>query len=98
VAPVSTTTYTVSVTDATGCSATDDVTVTIFPNPVISAGADTTICSGFPTILMATGGVGYVWSTNDSTALITVNPQTLSTYIVIGVDRYQSITRGHAWS
>ena len=40
--PSNTTTYTVTGTDANGCENTDDVTVTVEPNPVVSFTADET--------------------------------------------------------
>jgi hypothetical protein len=45
VSPTTTTTYVVTVTDAKGCTATDDVRVTVSPNPSITANANS-ICSG----------------------------------------------------
>jgi len=43
--PSVTTTYTVTVTDGT-CFDTDQVTVTVNPNPVVDAGPDITLCLG----------------------------------------------------
>ncbi len=58
--PAATTTYTVTVTDANGCSNTDDVVVTVF-NVFADAGADVQICSGDSTQLNASGGLIYSW-------------------------------------
>lgn len=44
--PVSTQIFTVTVTDANGCSEPDDVTVTVFPLPLAAAGPNSRICSG----------------------------------------------------
>lgn len=66
--PAVTTTYTVTVTDANGCQATDQVVVDVQPLPVVDAGADAAICLGTSTQLtaLATGGSGtyvsYAWS------------------------------------
>ncbi len=59
--PVSTTIYNVSGVDSIGCSATDNMTVTVNPLPVIDAGNDTTGCEGQPLQLNATGGTNYIW-------------------------------------
>lgn len=66
--PASTQTYTLTVTDANGCTATSSVTVTVNSPPVADAGADTTIClsdsvvlGGAPTA-SGTGPFSYVWS------------------------------------
>ncbi|MDP5011641.1 MAG: T9SS type A sorting domain-containing protein, partial [Crocinitomicaceae bacterium] len=50
-APTSTTTYTVTGTNAAGCTATDQVVVTVKPLPVVNAGADQTICIGNSALL-----------------------------------------------
>jgi hypothetical protein len=65
--PLVTTTYTVVVTDADGCHATDEVVVTVLPLPVVYAGADMNVCAGSTVQLSGTvsGGSGvyttYQW-------------------------------------
>ncbi|OWY24436.1 hypothetical protein C7N43_36675, partial [Sphingobacteriales bacterium UPWRP_1] len=81
VGPSATTTYTVTVTNALGCVDTDEVTVYV-GGIVANAGADQTICAGASAVLTATGGDTYLWSTGQSTASITVNPQVTTTYSV----------------
>lgn len=71
--PTITTTYTVVVTDANGCTATDMITVTVNPTPVVSLGADYSICSGDTTTLDAGNpGETYLWSTAATTQTIDV--------------------------
>ncbi|MFH2143181.1 MAG: immunoglobulin domain-containing protein, partial [Bacteroidota bacterium] len=61
--PTSTNTYTVTATDImSGCTATDDVLVTVNPLPNAFAGNDQTVCEGAEAILSATGGDMYSWS------------------------------------
>jgi hypothetical protein len=60
--PKTTTTYHLMVTNTSGCSAVDSVTVTVNPFPVADAGRDTILCSGAETRLRATGGTSYSWS------------------------------------
>jgi hypothetical protein len=60
--PISTMTYCVYITDGTGATASDCVTVTVNPHPNINAGNDQTICPGSPTMLNAIGGISYLWS------------------------------------
>lgn len=83
---LSNTVYTVTVTDTNNCSATDQVNLTINALPNISAGSDTTVCSGVPALLNATGGNNYSWSNGDTTQSILVSPATTQNYIVVGTD------------
>jgi len=79
--PNSTTTYTVTVTQ-NGCTDSDSVLVVVNPLPTANAGADVTINNGENTTLTASGGGTYLWSTGETTASITVNPTTTTTYSV----------------
>ena len=85
--PTTTMTYTVSVTTADGCTATDQVMVTVRDNPIVNAGADQTICNGATAFLNATGGVNYTWSpatglSNPNIANPVATPTTTMTYTV----------------
>jgi hypothetical protein len=84
VTPAVTTRYFVTVTGANGCTATDDVTVTVDKAaPLANAGFDVTVTATNPTAtLTATGGVNYVWNTGATTASINVTPTITSTYVV----------------
>jgi len=64
VTPLTTTTYTVTVSNTSGCTASDDVVVNVHPLPPANAGQDEAICSGDTTALNASGGVNYFWSTS----------------------------------
>ncbi len=79
--PTSTTTY--SVTD-TSCntSISDEITVTVNPQIMLDAGNDVTICQGTGTTLTATGNGNFLWSTGETTASITVNPNVETVYTV----------------
>ncbi|MDX2279928.1 MAG: zinc-dependent metalloprotease family protein, partial [Saprospiraceae bacterium] len=64
------------------------VTVTPPPTPVIAitetsgTANDGTICNGASVTLTASGGTTYLWSTGATTAAITVNPASNTTYSV----------------
>lgn len=84
VAPNGTTVYTLTVTDG-ACSSTDQVVVTVNPNPIADAGPPQTICEGESTQLSATGGTNnnqYTWSTGQGGAVVTVSPTSTTTYTV----------------
>ena len=82
VTPTAETTYTVEVTSADGCTGTDEVVVSINPEVVADAGADTAICTGDSATLTASGGGTYLWSTGETTASISVSPTAETTYTV----------------
>ena len=88
---VSPTTYTVTVTDQLGCVDTDDITVTLNPNPTADAGVDTSICAGDSVQLIATGGVSYSWApttglSNPNIANPMASPGSTTTYTVTVTD------------
>jgi choice-of-anchor A domain-containing protein len=81
VTPTATTNYTVTITNASGC--TGVATKTLKPAPSINAvSAAATICAGSGTNLTASGGVSYIWNTNDTDAVINVEPAQTTTYTV----------------
>ncbi|MBN4051344.1 T9SS type A sorting domain-containing protein [bacterium AH-315-M05] len=90
-APGMITTYTVVVTDANGCIASDFVTVSVNP-PLSITTADVSMCEGDNTIItaVASGGNGgpyfYMWDNGDSASSITVSPSVTTIYIVVVSD------------
>ncbi len=74
--------YTVTVTNADGCSATTSTTVTVNPLPEVVITGNTTICPGGNTILTATGADSYQWSNGSTNPSIPVNM--FGQYSVIG--------------
>lgn len=70
--------YSVTVTNSFGCEGTSaDFEVTQHPLPEVSIDADgpTTICEGTEITLTAVGDGPYVWSTGDTTQVITVSDE-----------------------
>jgi hypothetical protein len=82
--PVTSRNYTVTVTGANGCKATDAVFVTVDKTaPTANAGADATVtCAAPATTLTATGGASYAWSNGTVTAANSVSPTANTTYMV----------------
>ncbi|MDG1378813.1 MAG: T9SS type A sorting domain-containing protein [Flavobacteriaceae bacterium] len=81
VSPDSTTTYSVEVFN-NGCSDTDEVVVFVNDVPTANAGDDVVLNEGESTLLTATGGDSYLWSTGATTSSITVSPDSDTTYTV----------------
>lgn len=89
--PTATTTYTITGTDANGCTGTGQVTVVVNPLPAVSAGTNKDICLNDSVQLQATGADTFTWS--PSTGLSCTNcpnpkasPATTTTYTVTGTD------------
>ena len=64
-------TYSCTFTNSYGCTNTQSVTVNVLDTPVITG--NTSFCAGSSTILTATGGDSYSWSTGATSASIVVN-------------------------
>lgn len=74
--PLSTTTYTVTLTDNNGCSASDTMSVVRSNIMDVNAGNDVAICPGASTTLGASstqGGVTYSWYPNTGLSNININ-------------------------
>jgi gliding motility-associated-like protein len=86
VAPSITTTYSVLGTDTWGCEDNDDVTVSVFALPSVSA-IPSIICPGEQALLMATGALTYTWQPGNMTGdSLIVTPISTTTYTITGID------------
>lgn len=86
VAPTTTTLYTVTGTDASGCSDTDAMLVTVNQLPVVSAGMDQDVCEGSLVALYGNGAVSYGWSNGVQNGVSFIPPVGTTTYTVLGTD------------
>ncbi|MCK5782796.1 MAG: gliding motility-associated C-terminal domain-containing protein, partial [Flavobacteriales bacterium] len=85
VSPTSTTTYTVSGTDGSGCTGIATAIVTVNPLPTIIV-TDQSICEGQSATLSASGASTYSWSNGATGSSINVSPSSTITYTVSGTD------------
>jgi PKD repeat protein len=81
--PSTTSTYTVTGTDANNCTATDQVDITVNNLPTVSAGADQAVCQGSSVILNASGAITYFWN-NGVLNGVDFIPTSTAIYTVIG--------------
>lgn len=86
--PASTNTYTVTGTDANGCSNTATIMVTVNPLPTVMVNS-ATICAGTATTLTASGATTYSWTpsgtlSSGTGATVTATPTGTTTYTVTG--------------
>ena len=83
ISPTDTTTYLVTVTNST-TTCFDDTSITIIVNqtPIAAISGGTFLCDGDSTVLVASGGDTYSWSTGATNDSITVIPVADSTFAV----------------
>jgi PKD repeat protein len=83
-------TYTVRLIATNPCSwDTVERTIVVIPPPTITAGNDTTLCSGDTITLQASGGVSYRWETPDGLSCTdcpnpVAHPTEKTTYVIRG--------------
>ena len=80
--PAQTQTYTVTGTDANGCTNTDSITIVIGSSLTasINASGPLTFCDGSSVVLSASGGTSYLWSDGSTLSSLLVNSS--GTYVV----------------
>ncbi|MCC6370491.1 MAG: T9SS type A sorting domain-containing protein [Bacteroidia bacterium] len=82
--PAINTTYTVTGTNAQGCSSSTTQLVTVAASLSITITGPSSVCAGQPVTLSGAGGVTYTWNTGASTTTIAPSPSVTTSYSVIG--------------
>ena len=83
--PAATQTYTVTGTNANGCSNNAQVTVTVNALPTVSAGQNQTVCAGTAVTLNGSGANSYTWNNGVSNG-VSFTPAVTQNYAVTGTD------------
>lgn len=87
ISPTTTSSYTVTSTDANSCQATNSITITVNPLPTVSiSNSNPIICSGQQVLLTGSGATTYTWSNANSNSSIIITPTIIGTYTVTGSD------------
>jgi hypothetical protein len=83
-------TYTITVTDAHGCTATASQAITVYPFNIVSiTGPLSPGCAGnHDTLIASTGSSTYVWNTGATTTSIVVSPTVSTTYSVLATNAF----------
>jgi hypothetical protein len=85
VTPATTTNYTVTGANASGCVNTKTVSITVNNAPTLTVSATpTVICSGQSGTLTASGATTYTWNTGATGASTSVSPSITASYTVNG--------------
>lgn len=77
------TTFSLTTTNSSGCSDSVTKTIIVKPSPIAEIYGNDTICSGNNSMLIASGGETFLWSTNETDQIITISPGTNTIYSVI---------------
>ena len=83
VAPLVDSTYSVIVTNASGCTDSTSVFVQVLTAPTAAITGNDTICNGSSASLTGSGGGTYSWNTGATSSNINVTPNIDSTYTLI---------------
>ncbi len=83
--PLTSTTYTLLGSNASGCTSSVTTNVAVFALPLVSISAvPNPLCAGSTATLTASGATNYTWSTGATIPSIVVNPTVTTTFSVIG--------------
>lgn len=87
ISPASSTSFTVTGTNALGCSDVATSVITVLPAPSLQISpANPIICAGGSINLLASGAQSYSWNTGSTLDNITVSPSATTTYSLTGTD------------
>ncbi len=76
-------TYTVTVTDSKGCSASDQITVNVLAVPFLSMSPTANICRGdLATVIASSNGTNFIWNSGETNNVLQVSPAITTTYTV----------------
>ncbi len=86
VSPTAFTIYTVTGTDAAGCTGTAYKNITVVANPTLSVMGPSTVCAGASATIQVSGALSYTWSTGAHASYQVITPFADITYYVYGTD------------
>lgn len=83
-APAVSANYTVTGTDAAGCTATAVTFVTVNSSPTVSIAGSASVCAGASLVLTASGAPSFTWNTSATSSAISLTPAATANYTVVG--------------
>lgn len=95
VSPITTTIYTVTGTNSSGCTSSATKTITVNTvSPISISSTNTSICAGSSSTLTPSGALTYVWTGLPSGTVQTISPTVTTTYTVTGTSSNGCTTTG----
>ncbi len=80
--------YTISVTDALGCVASNvNVSILTTASPIVNAGLNQTVCAGTEVTLVGAGAINLAWTPLISNG-VSFTPLATATYTLLGTDAF----------
>jgi len=79
-------TYQVTISGENSCSSVLGQSIQVASGAGLSVSPDATICAGESVTLSSNGAESQLWSSGDTTALVTVSPDSSATYAVVQTD------------
>ena len=74
--------YRVTITNSQGCETVEDININVVELPDANLGADKLICVGAAVELRAAESSSYLWSTGETSRIITVSPESNTEYSI----------------
>ncbi len=84
--PATTTNYTLTGTDAAGCTATAVTGIVVNVSPTLAIAGSNTVCSGNSLTLTVSGANSYTWNSSSNTTTLSVSPTLTASYSVTGAN------------
>lgn len=84
--PSSNTVYSVSGSDAAGCTSSTSIAITANPLPILSIAGNTVICAGSAFSQTVSGASTYTWNTGANTSTLVLSPASNTVYSVSGTN------------
>lgn len=84
--PNNTASYSVIGTNSNGCSNNSSITINVVATPTLSVSGNTLNCLGNSVTQTVTGAPTFSWSSGQTSSVVTLSPNTTTTYTITGIN------------
>ncbi len=88
ISPLNSTTYKLTISDGSGCLASDSAVIFVRDLPIANIGGADTVCSGSTVTLIASGGTTYLWSTGQVLPSVQIVPAGFVNISLVAIDQF----------